>query len=272
MVVVQDVRGRYTSEGEWYTFKHEIDDGYDTVEWAAALPHSNGKVGMFGGSYVGATQMLAAIGHPPHLAGICPVVTASATTTKTGPTRAAPSSSGSTSRGPRASRRTPRIASSANDTNALVGDRVLPLRDFPVFNIKPVASGSQLTHELAPYFLDWLAHPTYDSYWKQWSIEENYAEHSGPRADDRRLVRHLPGRISAQLCRPARRTPGMKQHANGQRLLVIAIGGHAGSGRKIGEVDFGAGSSGVRRGRGHARLVRLPVSGQAEPVCVRRIQ
>ena len=77
VVVVQDVRGRYTSEGEWYTFKHESDDGYDTVEWAAALPYSNGKVGMWGGSYVGATQMLAAIAHPPHLAGICPVVTAS---------------------------------------------------------------------------------------------------------------------------------------------------------------------------------------------------
>ncbi len=70
-------RGRYTSEGDWYPFKHETDDGYDTIEWAAALPNSNGKVGMFGGSYVGATQMLAAIGHPPHLAGICPVVTAS---------------------------------------------------------------------------------------------------------------------------------------------------------------------------------------------------
>jgi putative CocE/NonD family hydrolase len=77
MVVVQDVRGRYTSEGEWYPFKHEIEDGYDAVEWAAALPHANGKVGMFGGSYVGATQMLAAVSHPPHLAGICPVVTAS---------------------------------------------------------------------------------------------------------------------------------------------------------------------------------------------------
>ena len=77
VVIIQDVRGRYTSEGEWYTFKHEPDDGYDTVEWAAALPYSNGKVGMWGGSYVGATQMLAAIAHPPHLAGICPVVTAS---------------------------------------------------------------------------------------------------------------------------------------------------------------------------------------------------
>src|SRR5262249_61901223 len=77
VVIVQDVRGRYSSDGEWYPFKNESNDGYDTVEWAAALPYSNGKVGMFGGSYVGATQMLAAIAHPLHLAGICPVVTAS---------------------------------------------------------------------------------------------------------------------------------------------------------------------------------------------------
>src|SRR5256885_13374905 len=77
VTIIQDVRGRFSSEGEWYTFKHESDDGYDTVEWAAALPYSNGKVGMFGGSYVGATQMLAAIAQPPHLAGIFPVVTAS---------------------------------------------------------------------------------------------------------------------------------------------------------------------------------------------------
>ena len=66
-----------TSDGDWYPFLHESDDGYDTIEWAAALPYSDGRVGMYGGSYVGATQMLAAIAHPPHLAGICPVVTAS---------------------------------------------------------------------------------------------------------------------------------------------------------------------------------------------------
>ena len=105
MVIVQDVRGRYASEGEWYPFKHETQDGYDTVEWAASLPSSNGKVGMFGGSYVGATQMLAAIAHPPHLAGICPVVTASNYHTA-GPIRAAPLSSGSTSHGHPASLKT----------------------------------------------------------------------------------------------------------------------------------------------------------------------
>src|SRR5215470_2471002 len=77
VVFLQDVRGRYTSDGEWYPFLHESEDGYDTIEWIAAQPYSDGRVGMFGGSYVGATQMLAAIAHPPHLAGICPIVTAS---------------------------------------------------------------------------------------------------------------------------------------------------------------------------------------------------
>src|SRR5438876_270104 len=43
VVVVQDVRGRYTSEGDWYPFRHESNDGYDTIEWAAALPSSNGR-------------------------------------------------------------------------------------------------------------------------------------------------------------------------------------------------------------------------------------
>ena len=52
-VLVQDTRGRFDSGGEFYPFKHESEDGYDTIEWAAALDYSNGMVGMFGGSYVG---------------------------------------------------------------------------------------------------------------------------------------------------------------------------------------------------------------------------
>src|ERR1700739_1349811 len=45
VVIVQDVRGRYTSDGEWYPFKHESNDGFDTVEWAATLPYSHGRGG-----------------------------------------------------------------------------------------------------------------------------------------------------------------------------------------------------------------------------------
>jgi putative CocE/NonD family hydrolase len=71
-VVVQDCRGRFASEGEWSYLPCEIDDGYDTVEWAGAQPWSSGKVGMFGPSYMGLTQWLAAIARPPHLVAVAP--------------------------------------------------------------------------------------------------------------------------------------------------------------------------------------------------------
>jgi putative CocE/NonD family hydrolase len=75
MVVVQDTRGRFASEGDWTPFRHERHDGYDSVEWTARLPGSNGRVGMFGESYVGSTQWSAAIEQPPSLAAIAPALT-----------------------------------------------------------------------------------------------------------------------------------------------------------------------------------------------------
>ncbi len=236
MVVVQDVRGRYTSEGEWYTFKHEIDDGYDTVEWAAALPHSNGKVGMFGGSYVGATQMLAAIGHPPHLAGICPVVTASNYhenwTYQGGAFEQWFDESWTSGLAQDTANRVLK-----DDTNALTASTVLPLTRYPVFNIQSVSSGSELTQSLAPYFLDWLAHPTFDSYWKQWAIDQNYANIQVPSLTVAAWYDIFQGGS-------IRNYEGLRDHAgnpaarSAQRLLVT-IGGHAGIGEKIGDVDFG---------------------------------
>jgi uncharacterized protein len=71
-VVVQDVRGRFKSEGDFYPFVNESLDGYDTIEWAAAQPWSTGKVGMFGSSYMAAAQWQAAKASPPHLTTITP--------------------------------------------------------------------------------------------------------------------------------------------------------------------------------------------------------
>jgi hypothetical protein len=65
--VAQDVRGRFASEGGFYPFVNEGLDGYDTIEWAAAQPWSNGKVGTFGGSYLAWDQYHAAMYRPPHL-------------------------------------------------------------------------------------------------------------------------------------------------------------------------------------------------------------
>ena len=66
-VVVQDVRGRYESTGAFDPYKHEGRDGYDTIEWIAAQPWSNGRVATAGLSYPGAVQWLAAVETPPHL-------------------------------------------------------------------------------------------------------------------------------------------------------------------------------------------------------------
>jgi len=95
-----------------------------------------------------------------------------------------------------------------------------------------------LTSTLAPYFLDWLAHPAYDGYWKQWSIEENYARIQVPALtvaawydifQDGSLRNYMGMRVHA----------GNADARSRQRLLVT-IGGHAGIGEKIGAVDFGA--------------------------------
>ena len=68
VVIFQDTRGRFASDGEeFYPLVHEARDGYDAVEWAAALPFSDGNVGTMGQSYLGATQYLLAPTRPPHL-------------------------------------------------------------------------------------------------------------------------------------------------------------------------------------------------------------
>ncbi len=235
VVIFQDVRGRYSSEGEWYTFKHESDDGYDTVEWAAALPYSNGKVGMFGASYVGATQMLAAIAHPPHLAGICPVVTASnyhdGWTYQGGAFEQWFNESWTSG----LAQDTFDRAVSQN-TNALPGVWKLPLTSYPLFNLSDSPAALYSAHALAPYFLDWLAHPNYDDYWKRWSIEEHYADINVPALTVAAWYDIFQGGS-------LRNYAGIRDHggvgARSEQRLLVVIGGHAGDGRKIGDVDFG---------------------------------
>jgi len=75
IVAIQDVRGRFASEGKWEPLKLEAQDGYDTVEWVASLAGSNGRVAMYSGSYCGNTQWLAAAMQPPSLRAISPAMT-----------------------------------------------------------------------------------------------------------------------------------------------------------------------------------------------------
>jgi uncharacterized protein len=237
VLIIQDVRGRYASQGEWYPFRHEQNDGYDTVEWAAALPYSNGKVGMIGASYVGATQVLAAIAAPPHLAGIAPNMTASnyhdGWTYQSGAFEQWFDQNWTTQLGQNTLQRL-----ITTNSNALVGTAVLPLANFPIFNFGQLPADAQLTASIAPYYLDWLAHPDYDAYWKQWSIEEHYSNIAVP-------MLSVGGWYDVFNTGTLRNYMGVKAHgateaARTKEHLLIEIGGHAGWGRHIGDVEFGS--------------------------------
>jgi len=74
ITAIQDVRGRFGSEGDWEPVVNEAVDGYDTIEWLASQEWAAGKIGMVGASYLGWVQLLAASQKPPHLTTIIPNV------------------------------------------------------------------------------------------------------------------------------------------------------------------------------------------------------
>jgi uncharacterized protein len=74
IVLAQDVRGRFDSQGNFYAFIQEGKDGYDTIEWAARQKWSNGKVATFGASYLAWDQYYAAMYKPPHLVAMFALV------------------------------------------------------------------------------------------------------------------------------------------------------------------------------------------------------
>jgi putative CocE/NonD family hydrolase len=158
-VVMQDVRGRYASEGAFDALNQEGPDGYDTLNWIAAQPWSDGKVGMIGGSYLGIAQWRVALLNNPHLKAIFPVVSGSDDYLDR-----FYSPGGAMKLGHRL------LWLSQNLTPA-----GLPKPKFgsyighlPLRTSDSAASGVTL-----PIYQTILEHPTYDSFWKQISVREN---------------------------------------------------------------------------------------------------
>jgi putative CocE/NonD family hydrolase len=175
IVAIQDVRGQYASQGTFYAFRDEMNDGYDSVEWAAALPGSSGKVGMYGFSYVGATQWLAAVMQPPHLAAIVPAMTSSdyydGWSYEGGAWSLAFEESWPVFTIAMASARRTGDQSTVAKILEASGKitqtyNYLPLSDYPWL--------SPGVPNVAGYFYDWIAHDTWDDYWQQWSIRKRY--------------------------------------------------------------------------------------------------
>jgi len=171
-VVIQDVRGRYASDGEFLPYQNEGKDGYDTIEWAAEQPWSDGNVGTFGLSYPGAVQWLAAVENPPHLKAMVPAMTFST-----------PRNffySGGLFDGSWLEWIWMNIAPDARQRKNLPGPRTyeeakaawksehermedyLPLRELPDL------------HHAAPFYYDWLAHAPADPWWDWAELRNKY--------------------------------------------------------------------------------------------------
>lgn len=171
-VVVQDVRGRYGSEGEFEPYRHEGRDGYDTIEWAAAQPWSDGSVGTYGLSYPGAVQWLAAVESPPHLKAMVPAMTFSTprnffysggvfdmSWTAWIWNNIAPDVR------VRRGLAGPRTDDEARTSWAHIRDSVL--RRLPLSELREF-------RDVAPYLFDWMRHPASDAWWDWAEIRGRY--------------------------------------------------------------------------------------------------
>ena len=170
--VFQDVRGRHESEGKWEPFRNDIEDGYDSVEWAARQPWSNGKVGMQGHSYGGHVQWRAAMAKPPHLVTIFPMVASTSLyhnwVTLNGAWRL------SFNFGWGADRQESRIMQNTgvhtmkNGPESQRYDKALPYL--------PLIGMQELLGRHAQFYTDWIKHPDYDDYWKALNVEEVFEQ------------------------------------------------------------------------------------------------
>ncbi|HUQ93454.1 MAG TPA: CocE/NonD family hydrolase [Bryobacteraceae bacterium] len=230
--VYQDVRGRHESEGKWEPFRNDIEDGYDTVEWAAAQPWSNGKVCMEGGSYLGHVQWRAAMAKPPHLVCMVPKVASTSLyhnwITLNGGWRL----SFNFGWGP--VRQESRIMQNtgqhvmANGPESLRYDKILPHL--------PLITMQELAGRKAKFYHDWIRHPDYDDYWKKLNVEEMFQEIGIPVYTmggwfDIFSQGTLNGYVGMS-------TRGKTDAARKKSRLLIGPWGH-GSSRKFGDLDFG---------------------------------
>jgi putative CocE/NonD family hydrolase len=231
-VVVQDVRGRYESDGKWEPFRDEAKDGYDTIEWAATQPFSNGKVATQGGSYLGHNQWQAASLNPPHLVAAFPSLASTNIyanwITMGGAFRLSFNYGWGVVRMPNRIM-LPQYFHTENYTpeelkyaNILMH---LPLNDGDL----------QSAGAVVPHYRDWIKHESYDDYWKSISDEERFNKIDVPTyVSGGWFDIFVMGTINGYV---GMKNEGATPEARKGARMIIGPWGH-GPSQSFGEVDF----------------------------------
>jgi putative CocE/NonD family hydrolase len=243
-VVLHDCRGRFASEGEFTPMVNEASDGAETVAWIARQPWSTGQVGTVGGSYLGFTQWLLARERPEALRAMAPFITTSdyyhAPWRHTG---------GVFELGlslffslgmafEEVQRQVRKGKASMEQTEALrraMSPPNPPFEHLPLVNMP-------LLRQFAPYYLEWLAHPSYDDYWQSLAHSTFYEQITVP-------ALHLGGWYDVFLGPTLENYTGMKQRggsvlARQHQRLLIGPWSHGGFTGVFPERNYGLAASG----------------------------
>lgn len=224
--VFQTTRGRYDSEGAWYPYFQEIPDGDDTLSWIADQDWSDGKVGMFGTSYLASVQWLAALNKNPALVAIAPAM-----------------SPGDYYRDVAYPGGAFSLLSRASWGIGLVGSRTnqtYPIDWIGGIEHLPLETLDESLGFYSRHFRDWLDHPDYDNYWKPLNLEQRAPEMAVP-------ALNIGGWYDVFLRSTIGSYTTMREEAateaarEGQRL-IIGPWTHGWNRQPVGEVDFGPGS------------------------------
>jgi len=243
VVIVQDTRGRYTSDGVARPHD-EADDGYDTIEWAAALPYVDGKIGMFGASYGATTQLMAAPLRPPHLVSLFPASSYNSRydmVFQGGAFYLADGLNWNLGQSVDVRRRRTDPSANRDGSIGLTADERKSFNDEWLWHLPLKTIDAMDLRRDAPGYFQMLDHPSYDAYWRIFDIESRHGEIDVP-------ALHLTGWYDALLNGTIRNFTGLRANArsararDGQRL-VIGPWTHSGPTARtttIGAVDYGA--------------------------------
>jgi putative CocE/NonD family hydrolase len=239
-VFVQDVRGRYASEGEFDPYRQDGRDGYDSIEWLAGQPWSNGRVGMAGLSYPGAVQWLAAVEAPPHLVCIFPAMCFSSGRqffyfNGVWDMSWIPWTANNIAPDIRTRKKLPGPKTAADARDAWRRSGRDALRHVPLDTL-PMLKG------VTDFYFDWLDHPDDGSFWDFANIEAKHERVRVPTFNFSGWHDEGYGPVGA-----TRNFAGMRRHAGGSAAnhhrLVIGPWTHGEptvQSTKVGDRDFGA--------------------------------
>jgi len=242
VVVVQDTRGRYMSDGVARAHD-EGEDGYDTVEWAARLPYVNGRVGMFGGSYSATTQLLTAPLRPPSLQVLYPSASYASRydmVFQGGAFYLSDGLSWNLGQGVDVRRRRETPGVSRDGAIGMTDAERALFRGAWLWHVPLKTMSAMRVREFSPAYFDMLEHPSYDAFWETFDVATRHGEFEVP-------AYHLTGWYDTLLNGTLANFAGLRANARteaarqGQRLIVgpWTHARPAAGTTSIGGVDYG---------------------------------